>query len=128
MELLAVFSESIAENRRCRPGRRRVGISRMSSDMSELSKREDAPKREVVPKQRSLLALATVVAPFARIRQIRLVRSAVEASSVDPVEPSPLEHTFDAITTVKTEDGTIDVRALLTVSAVHSCKSTRSSF
>ncbi len=77
----------------------------------------DAPKHEVAPKRPSLMDLATAIAPWTHIKQIRLVKSLIESKPIDLVEPSSLQHTFDAATTMNQDGGTIDVHAFLTVSA-----------
>jgi hypothetical protein len=73
--------------------------------------------REVIPARPSLMDLSTAIAPFIHIRQIRLVKSAVESNSLDVVEPSQLQHSFDATTVLNQEAGTLSVRASLMVSA-----------
>jgi hypothetical protein len=78
---------------------------------------EDTPKREVAPSRPSLLDLAAALAPWTRIQQIRLIKSTINARPIDLVESSPLQHAFDATTSFSQEEGTLDVRALLTVSA-----------
>jgi len=61
--------------------------------------------------------LAALLAPWMHIQQIRLINSTIDAQPIDPAESLVLQHTFDAKTTFSQEDGTLDVRALLTVSA-----------
>jgi hypothetical protein len=81
-----------------------------------MSTMADAPNREVAPKRPSLMDLGTVLAPWTHIKQIRLVRSLIESKPFDLAEPFPLQHSFDAATTMDEERSTIDVHASLTVS------------
>jgi hypothetical protein len=72
---------------------------------------------EVSLKQPSLMDLCTAIAPWTHIKQIRLLKSSVESKPTDVAATFPLQHSFDAITTLAPEAGTLTVHATLGVSA-----------
>ena len=61
--------------------------------------------------------LCTAIAPWAHIKQIRLLRSSIESNLGDVAAASPLGSSFDATAVVDREGGALTVHASLTVSA-----------
>jgi len=78
---------------------------------------ETAPSREVPPKQPSLFDLSITIAPFAHIKQIRLVESTISSKSNTVAEPAKLHHSFDAKSILNSDERSLVVRSFLTVSA-----------
>lgn len=72
---------------------------------------------EVPPKQPSLIDSAAVIAPWAHIKQIRLLRSSIESSFRELPSVSPLHHTFDATATIGQEQKSIQVHVFVKMSA-----------
>ena len=70
---------------------------------------------EVSAKQPSLTDLAVVIAPWAHIKQIRLVRSVIESNISQEPPTSQLHHTFDATTTLNRERQILTVHVSLAV-------------
>jgi hypothetical protein len=72
---------------------------------------------EVTQKQPTLIDLAVAVAPWIHIKNVRLVRSAIESKHEGFEAPVKLAHGFDAITTLDMEAKRLCVRTSLTVAA-----------
>ncbi len=74
------------------------------------------PKREVTPKEPSLMEMSLGIAPFTQIKQIRLLESHIKSKSTD-ISDVQIESSFDATTTFSKDAGTLSVRASLAVAA-----------
>jgi hypothetical protein len=70
----------------------------------------------VAPVPPSLMDLAGLMAPWAHLKSIRLLRSTIESKPIPITQPVRLQVSFDATPVVNRENGELEVLASLSVS------------
>ncbi|MBN1396377.1 MAG: hypothetical protein JW959_15235 [Pirellulales bacterium] len=78
---------------------------------------DNKPEHKVIPTPPSLMDLSIAIAPWAHIKNIRLLKSSVELKSLEVTESAEINHIFDATTTFNPASGELVVHASVTVSA-----------
>jgi hypothetical protein len=79
--------------------------------------------QDTAPNQVSLMDMSVGIAPWTHIKQVRLVGSTIHSQYQQPVVPTDVKYSINALTTVDRESKQLIVRALLMSCAVSKAES-----